>query len=132
MADTVTSQVIANGPRNLIIKFTNESDGTGESGVLKVDATSATYANRGVAPGLHLKVIRITYVVQGGSLRIQWTGTPATDMVILEYAGVMDYLAFAGLPNPANTGANGSISFTTVGFASGSSYTVTLEMAKCV
>lgn len=132
MADAVTSQTIINGARNLVMKFTNESDGTGESGVLKVDATSSTFANRGVAPGLHLKVLRITYAVQGGSLRVQWTGSPATDMVILEYAGVMDQSVFAGFTNPANTGANGSISFTTIGFASGSSYTVTLEMAKCV
>jgi hypothetical protein len=126
MADAVTSQTINNGPRNLIMKFTNESDGTGETGVKKVDAASATFG----APGIHLTIARITYVVQGGSLRVQWDASSATDIVILEYAGVMDQTFFSGFPNPAAAGATGSILFTTVGFTSGSSYTVTLEMIK--
>lgn len=132
MADTVSSQTIANGPRNLIMKFTNESDGTGESAVKKVDAQSATFANQGIVPGIHLKVARIIYNVQGGSLRVLWDASVDTDMAILSYAGTMDYSYFGGLPNPNNSGATGNILFTTVGFASGSSYTVTLEMLKCV
>mgnify|MGYP003313126533 CR=1 FL=1 len=39
MADTVTSQTIVNGPSKLIMKFTNTSDGTGESAVKKVDVS---------------------------------------------------------------------------------------------
>ena len=41
MADAVVSQLIANGPRNWGYVFTNESDGTGESNVVKVDGSSA-------------------------------------------------------------------------------------------
>lgn len=128
MADVVSSQTIINGARNLVMKFTNESDGTGESAVTKVDATSSTISS----PGIHLKVSRITYDVQGGSVRVQWNASSATDMVILEFAGVIDSTFFGGLTNPQNTGATGSISFTTVGFTSGSSYTILLEMVKCV
>ncbi len=36
MADTVTSQTIQDGERVAILKFTNESDGTGEASVKKV------------------------------------------------------------------------------------------------
>lgn len=134
MADTVTSQTMINGARNLIMKFTNESDGTGESAVKKVDAASATFADAGtgVVPGVHLKIARITYNVFNGSLRLQWDASSATDIDILSFAGVQDYTFFGGLPNPNATGATGSILFTTVGFVSGSSYTVTLEMLKCV
>lgn len=132
MADTVTSQTIINGSRNLIMKFTNESDGTGESAIKKVDAQSATFASNGVVPGVHLKIARITYNVFDGSLRMQWDASSATDIDILSYAGVQDYTFFGGLTNPNATGATGSILFTTVGFVSGSSYTVTLEMLKCV
>ena len=132
MADTVTSQTIINGARNLIMKFTNESDGTGESGVKKVDAASSTFAVNGVTPGVHLTVARITYDVQGGSLRMLWDASSSTDMEILEYAGTMDYTFFGGLTNPKGTGATGSILFTTVGFAAGSSYSVVLEMIKNV
>ena len=132
MVDTVTSQTIINGSRNLVMKFTNESDGTGESAVKKVDAQSTTFAVNGVEPGIHLKIARITFVVQGGSLRLQWDASSATDIDILEFAGTQDYTFFGGLTNPNNSGATGSILFTTVGFASGSSYTVTLEMLKCI
>lgn len=132
MADVVTSQTIINGPRNLIIKFTNESDGTGESGVKKVDATSATFANQGVVPGVHLKIARVTFTVSGGELRMQWEASSNTDIDILAYTGTQDYTFFGGLTNPNAAGATGSILFTTVGFTSGSSYTVVLEMLKCV
>ena len=37
MADAVTSQTIQDGEKTAILKFTNVSDGTGESAVKKVD-----------------------------------------------------------------------------------------------
>ena len=40
MADVVTSQTIQDGGRNLIMKFTNVSDGSGESAVGKVDVSA--------------------------------------------------------------------------------------------
>src|SRR5437879_5576350 len=100
MADVVSSQTINNGPRNLVMLFTNESDGTGESAVVKVDGTSATFANRGVAPGLHLKVARIAFAVNAGAVRVQWDATTSTDFVILSGTGTFDYSYFGGLPNP--------------------------------
>ncbi len=36
MADLVTSQTIQDGAKVAILKFTNVSDGTGESGVVKL------------------------------------------------------------------------------------------------
>jgi len=133
MADTVTTQVLVNNARNLIIKFTNESDGTGESGVTKVDATSATYANMGVAPGIHLKVMRVQYDVNNGAVRMRWDASTDVDMLILgQGVGNHDYTFMGGLTVPVVAGATGSILFTTVGFVSGSSYSITLEMIKGV
>jgi hypothetical protein len=123
MVDTVTSQVIINGPRNLIMKFTNESDGTGESGVTKVNAGT-------LGTGVHLTVARIIYAINSGSVRVMWNATAPTDMDIISGFGTLDYTFFGGLPNPMNTGADGSINVTTVGFTAGSSYTITLEMIK--
>lgn len=133
MADTVTTQILVNNARNLVIKFTNESDGTGESGVTKVDATSLTFANMGQAPGIHLKVMRVQYDVNNGALRMLWTATADQDMLILgQGVGNHDYTFEGGLTVPVITGATGSIKFTTVGFASGSSYSITMEMVKGV
>ena len=40
MADTVTSQTIIDGVKTAVVKFTNESDGTGEASVKKVDVSA--------------------------------------------------------------------------------------------
>jgi len=123
MADTVTSQTIISGPRNYIMKFTNESDGTGESGVVKVTASNSS---------LHLKIARVVFAINSGAVRIQWNATTPTDALILAGFGTFDFQYFGGLPNPANSGADGAIKFSTVGFASASSYDITLEMIKAV
>ena len=47
MADTVTSQTIQDGERVAILKFTNESDGTGEASVKKVDVSALSKDSRG-------------------------------------------------------------------------------------
>lgn len=128
MVDTVTSQTILNGSRNLVMKFTNESDATGESGVVKVDATSSTFGT----PGIHLKIARVAFSVNSGAVRVQWDATSTTDALILTGTGTFDFSYFGGLPNPQNAGATGKIKFTTVGFVSGSSYVVDLEMIKAI
>ena len=40
MADAVTTQTIIDGPREAVLKFTNVSDGTGESAVAKIDVST--------------------------------------------------------------------------------------------
>ena len=47
MADTVTSQTIQDGERVVVMKFTNVSDGTGESAVKKVDVSALTTNSAG-------------------------------------------------------------------------------------
>ena len=44
MVDAVTSQVIFDGTRTAVMKFTNISDGTGETGAVKVDLIPEIYA----------------------------------------------------------------------------------------
>ena len=45
MADAVTSQTIFDGDKKVIQKFTNISDGTGESEVKKVDVSAMIRKN---------------------------------------------------------------------------------------
>lgn len=136
MADTVTVSTIEDGPRNLVMRFTNNSDGTGETGVVKVNATSAhgvTIAGNTIYPGLHLKIRRVSYAVAGMTLRVQWVATTNADALILSGTDHQDFRSFGGIPNPgvaANAGATGSIAFTTEGQAAGSSYSVVLYMTK--
>ena len=48
MADAVTSQTLQDGDKSVVMKFTNISDGTGESAVKKVDVSAlATQSGTG-------------------------------------------------------------------------------------
>jgi hypothetical protein len=140
MADTVTTQILENGNRLAVYKFTNVSDGTGETAVVKVDATSAgplgvKVQGQTFYPGIHLKVAEIKYSVFSMGLRIQWVATTAVDMLVLQATDHWELLnnrmGFGGLYVPAGTtGATGSIQFTTVGAAVGSGYTIIMTVTK--
>lgn len=139
MANTVTSQVINNGQKRLVMKFTNFSDGTAETGVIKVDAQSptngVTVQGQTIVPGVHLKVGRVIYDVSGMDLRIQFDATVDADMLVLAGHGTMDFEDISRLSNPGPVAlpeSTGSIVFTTVGAVPGSSYSVILEMIKGV
>ena len=47
MADAVTSQIIQDDNRNAVLKFTNISDGSGESAVTKIDVSALQANSRG-------------------------------------------------------------------------------------
>lgn len=135
MADTVTTQLLFNGRRHLVYKFTNESDGTGESAVLKVDATANVNGvflyGQNITPGIHLKVTKVIYDIRGMGLRILWDATTDTDMLVLGAPGdTLNFRDIGGLQNPNESGATGSIRFTTVGAIAGSGYSVIMHMTK--
>jgi len=140
MADAVNSQLIANGPRNWGYVFTNESDGTGESGVVKVDGSAS--GPLGVAlygqtfyPLAHIKITEIEYDIKGMGLEIIWDATTSVIATVLGGFGKLHYRQFGGLAAVGSTGAliagaTGKIKFTTVGAAAGSSYTVFMRGSK--
>lgn len=140
MADTVTTTVLENGARRLVMSFTNVSDGTGENGVKKVDAASASFAvNVGgvlYTPGTHLKVVDVIYDIGAMKLRLLWEANANTDFLVLAGFGQRRLLdgrgGFQGFINPKAAGATGSILFTTVGAVANSTYSVILEMIKGV
>ena len=127
MADTVTSQTIADGDKIAILKFTNVSDGTGESAVKKVDV-SALAANSQGAACTGVKVAKIWWACRGMGVNIEFdastnvliTGLPA-DSTGDEY-----YDLFTGIPNNAGSGVTGDIDFTTVGHSSVDAYHIIL------
>jgi hypothetical protein len=130
MADAVASQTLVDGPKNTVMKFTNASDGTGESAVLKVDVSTLNAAPNGTPT--RVKVNRIHYTTSGMAVRLLWDAT--TDVTMFELGadqtGCLDFTAFGGLINNGGTGVTGDIMLTTIGHAAGDSYTLVLEMIK--
>ena len=131
MADTVSSQTIQDGQRKAVLKFTNVSDGTGESAVVKVDV-SALQANADGTACSAVTVQRIYWGCRGMGVNLFFdatanvliTGLPA-DSTGDEY-----YDNFTGIPNNAGSGKTGDILFTTVGHSSGDTYSIILELVK--
>jgi hypothetical protein len=142
MADAVTTEILQNGDRYAIVKFTNYSDGTGESAVTKIDATSGgsygvVIGGRTFYPGVNLKVRRVWYDVKNMGLQVLWHATSDVDAFVLGGFGTFDFRDFGGVSVPTGvTGITGSIDFTAVpisGVGTGgvsAGYTVVLEISK--
>jgi hypothetical protein len=129
MVDTVTSQTVFDGERVAVMKFTNISDGTGESAVLKVDVSALNPSAWSKAcDGVTLE--RIHCSVNGMSVAILWDAT--TDLPAFIAAPGVYTFDFTKLQLPNNTGAGktGDVLFTTVGASAGDTYTIVLEMVK--
>ena len=131
MADAVTSQTILDGERLFIAKFTNISDGTGESAVTKIDVSSLSANGSGLACN-GVKINKIFAMTEGMSVDILWDATVDALCVTIPQNQMykMDYSCFGGISNNAGAGVTGDVQFTTVGAASGDRYTVVLECIK--
>ena len=131
MADAVTSQTLVDNDKTLVMKFTNISDGTGESAVKKVDV-SALNTNGHGQTCTSVTIDKIWWQCIGMKVRILFDAD--TDVMAIELgenqSGNHDYSIFGGLTNNAGTGKTGDVKFTTVGASSGDTYTVILYLRK--
>ena len=85
MADTVTSQTIQDGKRLAILKFTNESDGTGESSVKKVDVSALSANERGEAC-TSVTIQRIHWFCRGMGVDIEFDVTGDIDFTTVGHS----------------------------------------------
>jgi hypothetical protein len=131
MADAVTSQIILDGERLFIGKYTNISDSTGESGVVKIDVSALNASAAGNACN-GVKINKIWAQTSGMGVDILWDAS--TDLICETIPEnqffLMDYSEFGGLPNNAGSGKTGDVLFTTVGAAAGDRYTIIIEAIK--
>jgi hypothetical protein len=126
MADAVTTQILVDGAKNAVIKFTNVSDGTGEAAVIKVDVSALTGAPAGV------KINRIKASTFGMGVNVLWDAT--ADVLAWHIPADQDvdqdFTWFGGIINNAGAGITGDINFTTTGAAIGDIYSIILELQK--
>ncbi len=131
MADAVGSQTLFDGERKAIMKFTNTSDGTGETNVVKVNPATLSSSNAGGVCD-RVTITKITALTHGMEVQLKWK---ASTPVIIETipqnnAYQQDFENIGGLTNNAGTGVDGAITFTTLDASAGDTYTVVLEMVK--
>lgn len=125
MADVVNSDVIRSGGRRYVLHITNESDGTGESAVQKIDTSTLTDAN-GVTAA-YLTVDRIEYSVFGMNyVTLYFDATTDDELAVLKGQGVIDWSLEGGHVDPQTTGTTGDLLLTTDGAADGGGYDITI------
>tara|TARA_R100001244_G_scaffold9541_2_gene11582 strand:- start:1092 stop:1502 length:411 start_codon:yes stop_codon:yes gene_type:complete len=131
MADALTSQVIQDGPRNAILKFTNVSDGTGQALAVLVDVStlSADPLTKQVCNGVTLQ--SITYSNVGMGVELFWDATTNIPLLNLltDWSDQLDFSDF-GIPNDAAAGKTGDILVTTSAATAGDTYTLVLTLTK--
>ena len=131
MVDTVATQTLLDGERLVIQKFTNISDGTGETGVNKVIVANLAPNAFGIACS-GVKINKIWATTHGMEVRILWDATTdlLTWMIPQNTNYFMDFEGFGGLTNNSVTGKTGNIAFTTSDASAGDMYTIVLECIK--
>lgn len=130
MTDAVATQVLVDDTRRAVFKFTNISDGTGETAALKIDVSTLSSYLGNACTGVSIQ--RVDAVTAGMGINMLWDAT--TDVVILTVGDAdfvtFDFSRFGGLSNNSGTGKTGDVLFTTVGAGSGDRYTVVMEVLK--
>lgn len=134
MADTVASQILFEGDRRLVMKFTDASDGTGETNVVKVNIASLTSAHGVPCTGVTIE--KVFAATHGMEVEMKWEATtPVTIMTIPQNVmNSFDFhdssFGFTGLTNNAGTGKTGNITFSTLDASAGDRYSIILYMHK--
>jgi len=128
MADTVTTQVISDTSGvKYVAKYTNLSDGTGETNVLKVDASETTF----MTEDGNRKISKIWWSVNTISTRsaveLIWDGVTKSTALLLTGQGYWDFRTPGDeIVNNATT-PTGDVLLSTKNFTNNDSYTIIVE-----
>ena len=132
MADAVATQTIQDGGQTAIFRFTNISDGTGESAVTKIDVSGLTTNPMTKMACNSVSIEKIWFSNIGMGVKIYFDAS--TDVLVIQlpadWTDELDFSEFSGIPDNAGSGTTGDIQFTTVGHSSGDSYTIVLKVIK--
>jgi hypothetical protein len=131
MADAVTSQTLIDGERLVIMKFTNISDGTGESAALKVDVSTLAASATGAVCD-RVTVTKIYIATHGMEVRMLWDASTDVPFFLSSPGATqtLDMSSFGGITNNGGSGVTGDIVFSTSDASSGDTYWCILEMVK--
>jgi len=132
MADAVATQTIQDGAKTAIFRFTNVSDGSGESAVTKIDVSGLSRDPMTGRACSSVTIRQIYYSTIGMGVKILFGAT--TDVLAwqlnADWADTLDFTDFTGIPNNSGGGKTGDIKFTTVAHTSGDVYNIVMQVSK--
>lgn len=116
MANVITTQVLKNSRKEVIVKVTVLGDGSGEeTDTVIFDASDYDY----MTDGNNLR--EIEYALSGFDIELEWHATANIPIINLveDHQTWVDYERIGGIPNNAGAGRTGDILMTTVGLDDG-------------
>tara|TARA_R100001126_G_C4830774_1_gene151694 strand:- start:293 stop:697 length:405 start_codon:yes stop_codon:yes gene_type:complete len=132
MADAVATQTIQDGPRIAVFRFTNVSDGTGESAVTKIDVSALTSDPMSGAACSSVVIQKIYYSTIGMGVKIFFDAS--TDVLgwqlNADFSDTLDFSEFTGIPDTKASGTTGDVKFTTVGASNNDVYNIVMQVVK--
>ena len=131
MADAVTSETLLDGPSDLVMRFRNVSDGSGEAAVAKVDASALSTDAHGNAVS-SVTIEQVWWNTVGMSAELFWNASTnlSARKIKIDSEGYSDYRQFGGLVNNAGSGVNGDVLLTTTGHSNTDTYDIIVAMKK--
>lgn len=126
MANTITTQILTDGPRNATVKITGVLD-TSDMALATV-VTPASFM--GAFTGF--RIYHLDYSISDQlELQLEWHATANVDILPLAGRGRMSFVDFGGLVNNAGAGKDGAIDLQSTGYGSGIQiFTLVLELVK--
>lgn len=133
MANSLTTQVIVDGPRNAVVKIVGILDTSDVTPTAVVDPATLGYMdNANQQRASQVRIDRILYTVEEGlDVRLQWDATSPVYIIDLVKAGHQELGQFGGYQNNAGAGKTGKILLSTEGWTAGvKEFTITLHLVK--
>ena len=132
MADAVATQTIQDGAKTAIFRFTNVSDGTGETAVAKIDvsALSSDPMTGSACTGCTIQKIYYSTIGMGVKIFFDASSNVLAWQLNADWADTLDFTDFTGIPNNAGSGKTGDVLFTTVDHSSGDVYNIVMQVSK--
>lgn len=127
MTILATRTVTYDGYRNCTMVLTGVCDGNGGDEVNERKVILADLS----PPPLRVAIMEMEYEVSGGIVRMMWEDNDPTTIFMLASRNTMNFVRSGGVVNTVQGDSiTGNITFTTLGFDVGSSYTIKLRLKK--
>ena len=131
MANSLSIQILEEGPRNAVVKLVGVLDTSNQSSVLAIDLSTLNQGGLGPTPTA-VRVDMVDYSISD-QLGVQFYWDATTDVIAFALTGRedMNFKGFGGITNNAGTGKTGNLLVSTTGYASGTqTYPIVLPMVK--
>jgi len=131
MANSFTTQILEEGPRNVAVKLVGVLDTSNLSSTAALAMSSINQGGYGPTPTA-VKIEHIEYQI-GSPLSVQllWNATADVVAVALVGSGFSNLKKLGGLTNNAGAGKTGTINILTTGYSSGTAvFTIILRLTK--